>query len=96
VSQRGKGECDRCGFIYKLRLLKYEWNGYRTCPTCWDAKHPQDVPRQIGAENTALVGARPERDTLVSIGTFKGDWDVIGRSFRGAGSEPGVGEVTLT
>ena len=33
--------CDRCGFEYKLNELKEEWNGAKTCPSCYESKHPQ-------------------------------------------------------
>ena len=46
---RGKkalGQCDRCGFTYKLTELKYEIfdskrNGLRVCHDCLDEDHPQ-------------------------------------------------------
>jgi hypothetical protein len=39
-------ECDRCGFRYKLTVLKKEVIKTKTynllvCPTCWDPDHPQ-------------------------------------------------------
>ena len=36
-----KALCDRCGFEYKLNELKQEWNGSKTCPDCYEPKHPQ-------------------------------------------------------
>lgn len=39
-------QCDRCGFRYKLKILKTEvvktkpYN-VRVCPSCWDPDHPQ-------------------------------------------------------
>jgi len=46
---RGKkalGQCDRCGFSYKLNVLRYEIfdskrNGLRVCLECFDEDHPQ-------------------------------------------------------
>ena len=39
-------ECDRCGFRYKLTVLRKEiikTKNYNllVCPTCWDPDHPQ-------------------------------------------------------
>jgi len=39
-------ECDRCGFRYKLTMLRKEiikTKNYNllVCPTCWDPDHPQ-------------------------------------------------------
>ena len=36
--------CDRCGFRYRLHELKKEWNGLKTCPNCFETKHPQLEP----------------------------------------------------
>ena len=33
--------CDRCGFRYYLKQLRKEWNGLKTCPDCYEPKHPQ-------------------------------------------------------
>lgn len=42
--------CDRCGFKFKARQLRAEWNGLRTCHGtgtngCWEPRHPQDYVR---------------------------------------------------
>ena len=39
-------ECDRCGFRYKLRVLKKlviktKQVTIKVCPTCWEQDHPQ-------------------------------------------------------
>ena len=31
-------------FEYKLSELKEEWNGLKTCPECFEPKHPQLEP----------------------------------------------------
>lgn len=90
-SRRGKGECDRCGFIYKLRQLRTEWTGFKVCPTCWDPLPKQDFPDQLEAERTALIDPRPEHDIIPAIGRIKDPFDIIGRSFYGAGGNAGVG-----
>ena len=40
-----KALCDRCGFEYKLLDLKKEWNNLKTCPDCFETKHPQLEPK---------------------------------------------------
>ena len=45
--RRSWGICDRCGFRYRLRLLKTEYvrgraNNLLVCPTCHDPDHPQN------------------------------------------------------
>ena len=89
----GKGECDRCGMIYKLSQLKYEWAGLKVCPDCWDPLPRQDFPRMLEAESTALSDPRPEHDELVAIGLVRTDNDLFGRSFNGVTGNAVVGEV---
>ena len=53
--------CDRCGFQYKYLQLQKEWNGLRTCPECWEIKHPQLMPIFPPTEPQALMEPRPSR-----------------------------------
>ena len=50
--------CDKCGLSYPYLSLQAEWNGLRTCPECWDAKHPALDPR-TAFDPEALHYARP-------------------------------------
>jgi|TARA_Y100000114_G_scaffold143303_1_gene150708 hypothetical protein len=55
VGRKALGQCDRCGFTYKLKDLKYEVedesrNGLRVCQECFDPDHPQ---LQVGKLNTS-------------------------------------------
>ena len=54
-----KAQCDRCGFVYKYPELKTEWNGLKTCPTCYEIKHPQLEPLRHVIDPEALREARP-------------------------------------
>ena len=36
--------CDRCGQRYRYLKLRKEWNGLKTCPDCFEPKHPQLEP----------------------------------------------------
>lgn len=60
--------CDRCGFKYKARQLRLEWNGLRTCSgggtnDCWEVRHPQDfVKGKVDKQTPAWV--RPEPSDL--------------------------------
>ena len=56
VGKRAIGECDRCGFRYKLKELKKLTINeavvdLKVCPTCWEPDHPQN-----------LLGKYPVRD----------------------------------
>ena len=57
-----KAMCDRCGFEYKLLELKQEWNGLKTCPECYEPKHPQLEPTPTVADAQALFEPRPDND----------------------------------
>jgi len=54
--------CDRCGFEYKLNELKEEWNGAKTCPSCYESKHPQLEPIRAKSDPEALYKPRPNND----------------------------------
>jgi len=58
---RSEAICDRCGFMYGYRQLKLEWQGLRTCPECWESKHPQLDPIYPPTEPQALANPRPDR-----------------------------------
>lgn len=56
--------CDRCGFKYKARQLRKEWNGLRVCSgagtnDCWEPRHPQDKVRGK-VDRQAPPWVRPE------------------------------------
>jgi hypothetical protein len=43
-------DCDQCGFTYKARQLRLQWNNLRTCSgpgtnECWEPRHPQEFVR---------------------------------------------------
>lgn len=53
--------CDRCGLQYDYMQLRKEWNGFRTCPECWEPKHPQLDPAYPPPEPQAIYEPRPDR-----------------------------------
>tara|TARA_R100000781_G_scaffold26147_3_gene19217 strand:- start:1695 stop:2036 length:342 start_codon:yes stop_codon:yes gene_type:complete len=63
-----KALCDRCGFEYKLLDLKEEWNGLKTCRSCYEPKHPQLEPLTATADPEALYKPRPNNDHEVGEG----------------------------
>jgi hypothetical protein len=54
-----KAVCDRCGSEVLNTALRREWNGLRTCPDCWEPRHPQDYLRGR-KDNQAPPWTRPE------------------------------------
>ena len=67
LGKKALGDCDRCGFTYKLNDLKYEIedgirNGLRVCDDCLDIDHPQLKIGEVDtADNQSLFNPRPDR-----------------------------------
>lgn len=91
----GKGECDRCGQIFKLSALSYEWTHLKVCNACWDPRPAQDFPRKLEAESEALWDPRPENDRVAGLGRIRGEYEIIGRDWLGTDLGISGGEVTL-
>jgi len=53
--------CDRCGMEYGYSELREEWTGLRTCPECWEEKHPQLLPPQTVRDPEGLENPRQAR-----------------------------------
>jgi hypothetical protein len=62
--------CDRCGFVYNHKNLRWQWD-YRgrslantrilVCETCLDTPQPQLKPRILPPDPVSISNARPER-----------------------------------
>lgn len=79
-----RGECDRCGFWFKLNELHYEIydarpNGLRVCSVCLDVDNPQ---LQLGRVSTydpqSLIDPRPDISRPGSTSYF--GWMPLGNS----------------
>ena len=101
------GLCDRCGFEYKLNSLKKEWNGLKTCVSCYESKHPQLDPHTAPADPQALYQPRPNTDKEVGEGfvvvtssnIFQNDFmnpSILPSNFVVEKVTASVGEVTIT
>ena len=75
-ASKALGQCDRCGFTYKLSLLKYQIedskrNGLRVCSECFDVDHPQYKLGEVDtADNQALFNPRVDRGRKESTTYF--------------------------
>ena len=102
-------ECDRCGFRYKLTVLRKEiikTKNYNllVCPTCWDPDHPQ---LQLGmypvSDPQAVRNPRPDFAGYVENRDIQWGWNPVGgsREFDAAltpnnlVSQAVVGQVTI-
>lgn len=90
VGKHAYGFCDRCGFRYDLKDLKYEMtdqrrNGLRVCPECMDIDHEQ---LQLGKfriwDPEALKDPRPDLSLVSS------------RDMPGLPGHPPTAGLTLT
>ena len=88
-----KAMCDRCGFEYEYTQLKKEWNGLKTCPTCFEPKHPQLEPLLNFLEPEALRDPRPDNDKEVGLGKIVTTSDPIGKVISGFQVNTSVGTV---
>ena len=52
--------CDTCGFRYPYKKSKTTWDNYKTCPECYETKHPQLDPPTVSVDSEALHQPRPE------------------------------------
>lgn len=66
---RAAGRCDRCGFLYNLEELEWQWqwSGERlqnlrllVCDTCYDIPQEQLRARILSPDPLPLINARPE------------------------------------
>lgn len=44
--------CDACGRLYEASNLLKRWDGFMTCPTCWEIRQPQDFVRGVVDKQT--------------------------------------------
>ena len=107
--RRALGQCDRCGQRYLLKQLHHEWNGFRTCPECWEPKQAQLEVRINFADPQALYQPRPDKDLSAGDGVVRtygptkhgGEAynlltvDPIGTAFSFSAINGSVGNVTV-
>ena len=88
--------CDRCGFRYKYKDLRKEWNGAKTCRSCYEEKHPQLETTRNVIDPEALYEARPNTDREVGNGRVSTNNDLVGRTFVGFKTDVSLGTLTVS
>ena len=88
------GLCDQCGQRYKLKRLKKQWDGIKSCPQCFDIKHPQLQPKNRPADPEALRDPRPNTDIEIFNGKIISD-DVIGSNLNGLRIVSSLGSIEV-
>ena len=96
--KRARGICDRCGFAFRLKELRYEMvdgrrSGLRVCCECYDVDHPQlnlgEVPIY---DPQALRDPRPDTAELAASRALIAP----SRKVAGVAAVSRVGTVTVT
>tara|TARA_B100000780_G_C21113197_1_gene450082 strand:+ start:2225 stop:2542 length:318 start_codon:yes stop_codon:yes gene_type:complete len=98
-SKNAYGLCDRCGFRYGLIELKKEWNGLKTCPECYEAKHPQLTPKANKADKQAVREPRTDNSVVPTNFTVYTNFDlgIIGKKLTIPNAmTTTLGTVTIT
>jgi hypothetical protein len=91
--KKALGICDRCGFTYKLKELRYEIQnktntGLKVCEECFDPDHPQ---YDINVVSTLDVQSlyEPRVDTGEADSRILGSFNPVG------GGNPQLGSTTI-
>lgn len=96
VGSRSQAICDRCGFQYDYLQLRQEWNGLRTCPECWEIKHPQLDPIYPPTEPQALLNPRPDRIEPMDVPVGYDIFPFVENNLLQAVTQLGVVTVEIT
>jgi len=67
TGKRSLAICDRCGQRYRYPKLRKEWTGLKTCPDCFEPKHPQLEPSSVPYEPQVLHEPRPDVKEVLSV-----------------------------
>ena len=92
------GICDITGFRYKLRDMKFTWDGLLVGPDQWSPKHPQLDPKPKPVDPEALKNARPDTsdDNNAYVVYTNVDKGILGTKLDTFEISTGLGEVTIT
>jgi hypothetical protein len=106
-ASKALGECDRCGFTFKLNDLRYEVtdkirNGLRVCSDCFDEDHPQLHIGDVDASDVqSLFDPRVDKGEKDSTKYFSfnpigGGSSIFGSSTMGLKMTGDVGKLTVS
>ena len=55
--------CDICGIKIKASKTKQRWDGFITCPSCWEPRHSQDFIK-VRQDKITVPFLRPRSEDL--------------------------------
>jgi hypothetical protein len=76
--------------------LKKEWNGLKTCPECWETKHPQLMPIFPPTEPQALLEPRPSRKEPMDVPVRDEEFPFLQNSLLQGITQVGIVTVEIT
>ena len=90
--------CDRCGQRYRYLKLRKEWTGLKTCPDCFETKHPQLEPSKVPFEPQVLHEPRIDvREDNIPFTVYTNvDLGIIGTKLDSFEATASVGTVTVS
>tara|TARA_R100000687_G_scaffold81266_1_gene77993 strand:- start:9 stop:350 length:342 start_codon:yes stop_codon:yes gene_type:complete len=107
IATKALGDCDRCGFTYKLNELRYQIedskrNGLRVCRECFDEDQPQLKLGELNiSDPQSLYNPRTDRGRAESTSYYS--WNPIGGGMVQFGSstmnlkmEGKIGKLTVS
>ena len=106
-ASKALGQCDRCGFTYKLNLLQYQIedskrNGLRVCPECLDEDQPQlklgelNVVDPQNLYNPRIDTGEKDSTSYYSFNPIGGGVTVFGSSTMGLDMKGKIGKLTVS
>tara|TARA_R100001082_G_scaffold66430_1_gene37530 strand:- start:277 stop:618 length:342 start_codon:yes stop_codon:yes gene_type:complete len=106
-ASKALGQCDRCGFSYKLNTLQYQIedgkrNGLRVCFDCLDEDQPQlklgeiDTSDPQNLYNARVDTSRAGSTTYASFDPIGGGVTAFGSSTMGLDIKGEVGKLTVS
>ena len=64
--------CDICGIKIKASKTKQRWDGFITCPSCWEPRHSQDFIK-VRQDKITVPFQRPRPTDVFTSVSYQGN-----------------------
>lgn len=64
--------CDICGIKIKASKTKQRWDGFITCPSCWEPRHSQDFIK-VRQDKITVPFQRPRPADIFTSVSYQGN-----------------------